>query len=98
MSCGKSDELIKEIENSLLMQSCLTTGGILIFIITIKTYYRGSVKILKRQHQSYALSAKDYTLELILTEKQTDYFEKFIYPQARKRKSYAECYMEELNK
>ena len=85
--------MIKEVNSFFLIQVCLSFGAVLIFIISIKQYYRGSMKILKRQFSSYSLYAKDYTLEIQLTKKQTDYFINFIKPQNKSR-SFGEIYME----
>ena len=64
VSCGKDEEMMKEVSSLFLIYACVSISGLLIFIITMKHYYRGSMKILKRQHQSFSCSAKDYSLEI----------------------------------
>jgi hypothetical protein len=62
----------------------------------MKTHYRWRTKLIKRQFQSYAVYAKDYTLEIALTPKQTEYFMKGIHKQNRDR-TFGELYMEQLS-
>ena len=96
VACGKDHHHITEVNQFSLIQVCLGFGGCLFFIIAMKSHYRWSTKITKRQFQSYAVYAKDYTLEIQLTKKQTDYFANCIYTQNRDR-SFGELYMEQLS-
>lgn len=79
-----------------LIQVCLGFGGCLFFIIAMKFHYRWRTKITKRQFQSYCSYAKDYTLEIQLTPKQTDYFANCIYEHQSKT-PFGELYMEQLS-
>ena len=90
--------MIRDVTQRSLIFISFDIAGLLIFIVAIKYYYRGSMKILKRQHQSYSCSAKDYTLEIQLSEKQTDYFINSIYPTNSRNRPFGEVYMEQFSK
>lgn len=68
----------------------------LIFIVTIKTHHYWKFKILKRQYQSYAISAKDFTLEVYLSSKQTDHIIE-VFENKTDDQSFAEVYMKKLS-
>lgn len=96
VACGKPDDTLEEVKYFSLIQVCLGFGGCLLFIIAMKTHYRWRTKLIKRQFQSYAAYAKDYTLEIALTDKQTDYFNDAIYKQNKDR-TFGELYMEQFS-
>ena len=89
IGCAKDDHHLKEINTFSLIQVSLGCAGILGFIIVMKLDYRWRNKITKRQFQSFAIYAKDYTLEIKLSEKQTEYFDNYVYDK-KGEKSYGE--------
>ena len=95
VACGATDEQLKDIRYFSLIQVSLGVFGCLAFIVIIKTDYKNRAKVEKLIYRSYALYAKDYTLEIALTAEQTEYFKRDTYSN-HKDKSIAEVYQETL--
>jgi len=95
VACGATEEQLQDIGYFSLIQVSLGGFGCLAFIVVIKTDYKNRAKVEKLIYRSYALYAKDYTVEIALSREQTEYFKRDTYSNHKDR-SIAEVYQETL--